>query len=270
MAVLFALTLTAAFFVAPLYWLFSTAFRRSGSLSVPPELLPTEFTVANIVAIATETPFVDTYFVNSVLISIGTVVVSVTVATMAGYALSRYALPHERAIMLSLLFVQMVPVLALVVPLYRLFSVLGLLDTLTVVVIANTALVVPVATWLIKGYYDTVPPSLEEAARAGGASRIQAFRILLPLGRPAIGAAAVYAFVVSWNQFVFPLTFTSSRAVRPIPVGLYEFISRRGVVQWELLGAASLVAMLPVLLVFLVFQREFVVGLAGSGMRGER
>ena len=262
------LTASSLFFVAPLYWVFTAAFKPPGTVDYPPSLVPTAFSLENFLAVATETPFVDTYLVNSVLVSAGTVLATVVVGTLAGYALSRYSIPHERAVLVSLLVVQMVPILAMIVPLYRLFGVLGILDTLTVVALADTMLAVPIATWLIKGYYDTLPPGLEDAARVGGASRFAAFRVIAPLGRPAIGASALYAFVLSWNQFLVPLTFTSRPAVWTFPVGLYGFISRRGVVEWELLGAASLVAMLPVLVLFLLFQRQFLTGLPGSRASG--
>lgn len=268
LAVFTLLSISALFFVVPLYWLFVAAFRSSGTLSFPPELLPTRFSLHSLFTVVIQTPFVDTYLLNSLIVSGATVLLTVVMATMAGYALSRYELPYERTILVSLLGLQMIPILAMIIPLYRLFAVVDILDTLAVVVLADSILVVPIATWLIKGQFDTVPEGLEEAARVGGASRWQAFRILLPLARPAIGTAAIYSFVVSWNQFVIPLTFTSSQGVWTYPVGLFEFISRRGVVDWGLLGAASLLAMLPVILLFVVFQRQFLVGLTGTGIEG--
>ena len=255
---------SAVFFVAPLYWVFSAGLKSPGTVDYPPRFLPTDPSLGNFVAVATETPFVGTYLLNSLFVSVATVLATVVIGTLAGYSLSRYRIPHERAVLVSLLVVQMVPILAMVIPLYRLFGVLGILDTLAVVALADTMLAVPIATWLIKGYYDTLPAGLEDAARVGGATRFAAFRTVAPMGRPAIGAAALYAFVLSWNQFLIPLTFTSREAVWTFPVGLYGFVSRRGVVEWELLGAASLVAMLPVLVLFVLFQRQFLAGLPGS------
>lgn len=255
--------------IVPLYWLFSAAFQSEGALAYPPKLLPTGFSLDALVTVVAETPFVHTYLANSLLVSVATVVLTLGVATPAGYALSRFSLPYERGILLALLLAQLVPLLSVVVPLYRVYAGLGLVDTLAGIVLANAALVVPVATWLIKGYFDTVPDALEEAARVAGATRLRTFRILVPLARPALGAAAIYAFVVSWNQFVIPFTFATRQSTWTVPVGLYEFISRRGVVQWDLLGAASLVAMVPVLVLFVLFQRSFVVGLMGS-RRGRR
>lgn len=260
-AVLAVLLASAAFAVLPLYWLFSTAFAAPGGPSFPPRLVPSAVGVENFRVLAAETAFVGTYLVNSVVVSTATVVLTVAIATPAGYALSRFAIPHKSAVMVALLVVQLMPILAMILPLYRMFALAGLLDTLAVIVLTDTVLVVPIATWLIKGYFDTVPAHLEEAAYVGGATRLRAFRVMVPLARPAIGAAALFAFIQSWNQFVIPLTFTSSSGVWTFPVGLYEFISRRGVVDWGLLGAASLVAMVPVLVLFVVFQRQFVAGL---------
>lgn len=266
--VLASMTLATGFFVLPLYWLFSAAVKPPFTIGFPPDPIPTAFSLRNFETIVTETAFIDVYFVNSLIVAFSTVVVVVLVATPAGYALSRYDLPYQRYLLVSILFVQMIPFLAMIIPLYRMFSVLGLLDTLVVIVLTASANTVPVATWLIKGYFDTVPDGLEEAARVGGASRSQAFRVIMPLAKPAIGAVGIYAFVGAWNQFIIPLTFTSSEAVTVFPVGLYNFISRRGVVNWGLLGAASVTAMVPVLVLFVTFQRQFVAGLTGSEFKG--
>lgn len=267
-AVLAVLLTSAAFFVVPLYWLFSAAVKPPGTLDFPPELLPSRVGFENLLVLLRETEFVGTYLFNSVVVSTATVVLTVAIATPAGYALSRFPFPYKPYVMVSLLVVQMMPILGMILPLYRTFALLGLLDTLAVLVITDTVLVTPIATWLIKGYFDTIPRRLEEAAYVGGASRFRTFRVLVPMARPAIGAAAIFAFVQSWNQFVIPLTFTSSRETWTFPVALFEFISRRGVVDWGLLGAASLVAMLPVLVLFAVFQRHFVAGLVGTTPEG--
>lgn len=266
-AVLFALSVSALGFVAPLYWLFSVAF-RAGELGVPPQVLPARLTVEHLYRVVRETAFVRTALTNSLVVSVATVALTVGIATPAGYALARDDLRYRTPLLVSLLVVQMIPIVAMIVPLYRLFALVGLLDSLAVIVLADTALVVPVAIWLLKGYFETLPGTLEEAALVGGASRFRAFLVIVPAARPAIGAVALYAFVISWNQFVVPLTFTSSAAIRTYPVALYGFISRYGVVDWQLLGAASLVAMLPVLLLFVLFQRWFVDGVISPGYDG--
>lgn len=267
-ATVFTLTAAAILIVFPLYWLFSTAFRSADALSVPPSLIPPQVTLVNLIEIFTETGF-PTYFANSVVVSVATVVLVVTIAVPAGYALSRYDMRYARPLLLGILIVQMIPLIALVTPLYRIFSLFGLLDTLAVIVLTDTILAVPVGVWLIKQYFDTLPAQLEEAARVGGASRLRAFLVVLPLARPAVASTAVYAFVVSWNQFIIPLTFTSSPETWTFPVGLYTLISRRGVVNWPMLGAASLWAMFPLLLVVTVFQRQFVAGLSRGGLGGD-
>jgi len=258
----------AIYFVLPLYWLFSAAFKAPRTIDYPPSLIPEAISFENFVTIATETQFVGQYMINSVLVSTGAVVIVLVLATPAGYAFSRYDIKYKQYLMVAILFVQMIPFLAMIIPLYRIFSVVGLLDTLFVITLLSAANTTPVATWLIKGYFDTVPDGLEEAARVGGASRFQAFRVIVPLAKPALGAVALYAFVGAWNQFIIPLTFISSQSKWVFPVALYEFISLRGVVNWGLLGAASLIAMLPVLILFVVFQRQFVAGLKGTEFKG--
>lgn len=259
LVMLASLTASALFFALPLYWLFTAAF-DPGSIGYPPRLIPRGLSAAKFFALLRETQF-PVYLANSLIVSAATVIVAVVAATLAGYVLSQYEFRHQQALMLSLLVVQLVPIVALIVPLFRLFALANLLNTLAVVALADVMLVVPVATWLIKGYFDTVPDTLTEAARAGGASRTRAFLVVVPLVRPAIGVTALYAFVVSWNQFIIPLTFTTSRATWTFPVGLYGFVSQYGVVDWGMLGAASVLGMLPVLALFIAFQRQFLTGL---------
>ena len=266
--VIFSLVSMSVFFVIPLYWLFTAAFKPPESVGFPPDLFPSTISFQNLNHIIANTEFVGTFLVNSLLVAIGAVILVVVIATPAGYAFSRYDIRYKRTLMVSILFVQMIPFLAMIIPLYRIFSIVGLLDTLIVITLVSAANTIPVATWLMKGYFDTVPDGLEEAARVGGASRFQAFRIITPLAKPALGAVAIYAFVGAWNKFVIPLTFTSSESKWVLPVALYKFISRRGVVEWGLLGAASLIAMLPVLILFVVFQKQFVAGLTGAEYKG--
>lgn len=266
--VLGILLISAIYFLAPLYWLFSAAFRPPRAITYPPEILPSTVSLSNFGAVLVETRFYEVYLVNSLLVSIGTVVLTLAIAVPAGYALSQHEIKYATPVMIAILVVQMVPIVAIVIPLYQVFARLALLDTLTGIILANTILTVPISVWLLKGYYDTVPDELAEAARVGGASNYQTFRVLAPLATPGIGAAALFAFVMSWNQFVIPLTFASSADAWTFPVGLYEFITRHGVVNWGLLGAASLVAMLPVLVLFITFQRQFVTGLVGPGKTG--
>lgn len=266
--VLGVLGISAIYFVAPLYWLFSAAFRPPDAISYPPALVPREMSLANFLSVMETTAFYEVYLVNSLLVSAGTVALTLAIAIPAGYALSQHRIRFGRALLVGILLVQMVPIVAIVIPLYRLFAVFGLLDTLSGIVVGNTILTAPIAVWLLKGYYDTLPDELAEAARVGGASNAQRFRVIAPLASPAIGAAALFSFVMSWNQFVIPLTFATSPGTWTFPVGLYEFISRHGAVNWGLLGAASLVAMLPILVLFIAFQQQFVAGLAGPNTPG--
>ncbi|WP_276270851.1 carbohydrate ABC transporter permease [Haloarcula litorea] len=258
----------AIYFVIPLYWLFVAAFKPPNTIGFPPDIVPSTVSLTNFETILAQTQFVGQYLVNSVIVAGGSAVLVLAIATPAGYAFSRYDIRYKNYLMIAILFVQMIPFLAMIIPLYRIFSIVGLLDTLLVIVIVASANTIPVGTWLIKGYFDTVPEGLEEAARVGGASRFQAFRVIIPLAKPALGAVTIYAFVGAWNQFVIPLTFTNSEAKWVYPVALYRFISRQGVVNWGLLGAASLIAMLPILVLFVTFQKQFVAGLTGAEYKG--
>jgi len=258
----------AIYFVVPLYWLFIAAFKPPNTIGFPPDIVPSTVSLTNFRTILAQTQFVGQYLINSVIVAGGSAILVLAIATPAGYAFSRYDIKYKNYLMIAILFVQMIPFLAMIIPLYRIFAVIGLLDTLLVIIIVASANTIPVGTWLIKGYFDTVPEGLEEAARVGGASRFQAFRVIIPLAKPALGAVTIYAFVGAWNQFVIPLTFTNSQSKWVYPVALYRFISRQGVVNWGLLGAASLIALLPILVLFVTFQKQFVAGLTGAEYKG--
>ncbi|MFC7078057.1 carbohydrate ABC transporter permease [Haloarcula halophila] len=265
----FAVLVSATvYFLVPLYWLFVAAFKPPNTIGFPPDIVPSTVSATNFQTILTQTEFVGQYLINSVIVAGGSAILVLTIATPAGYAFSRYDIKYKNYLMVAILSVQMIPFLAMIIPLYRIFSIIGLLDTLLVIIIVASANTIPVGTWLIKGYFDTVPDGLEEAARVGGASRFQAFRVIIPLAKPALGAVTIYAFVGAWNQFVIPLTFTNSEAKWVYPVAIYRFISRQGVVNWGLLGAASLIAMLPILVLFVTFQKQFVAGLTGAEYKG--
>lgn len=258
------LVLVGSGFLVPLYWLLTAGLGPPGAIGYPPALVPPALTGENLATVATETRFVRVYLPNSLLVSVATAAATVAVATPAGYALARLEVPRTRTVLLGLLLVQMLPVVALIVPVHGLFATLGLLDTLLAIVLADTALAVPVAVWVTERYYAGLPAHLEEAALVGGGDRFRAFLAVAPLGRPAVAAAALYAFVLSWNQFVVPLTLASRPATWTVPVGLYAFVAEHGVVRWELLGAASLLAVVPLLALLAVGGRLLATGVGGG------
>jgi len=162
----------------------------------------------------------------------------------------------------------MVPLYSLIVPLYRIFWYVNLLNSRLGLVIAGTITVVPISIWWMKGYYQTISVSIEEAALIDGCTKFEVFyRLTLPLSLPAIAATSAYAFIISWNAFLIPVTFIFSESKRTIPVGLYWFIGRYGAVQWGHLASAALVSILPVALIFVILRKQLISGLTAGSIK---
>lgn len=213
------------------------------------------------------TPFLQ-YLGNSLLTALGTVALTVVIGLAAAIALSRYRFGGRRVVLMSILLVQVFPAVLLLVPLYAELRAFGLLDTRIGLILVYVTFATPFATWLLKGFMDEIPVELEEAARVDGASSLQMYwHVLLPLMRPGIAAAATYAFIYSWNEFIYAVTFASSTEVRTIPVGLSLFIGE-STIRWELLTAGGVLAALPIILGFMFVQRHLVAGLTSGAVKG--
>jgi ABC-type glycerol-3-phosphate transport system permease component len=251
----------------PLYWMVVVALTPFGfSRAAGSSLIPSTITLDNFTFIFTERPMLR-WLVNSALVAFSAASVSVAVGATAGYALSRLRFSGATVILVVILITQMLPQTTIVIPLYAVFRDLGLLNSLTAVSLAHMTIVIPIAVWLSKGFFDSIPSDLESAARVDGSSRFGAFwRVALPLAAPGLAAIFVYGFVVSWHEFLFARTLASPQELWTASVGLASF---RGeyVSQSEPQMAAALVFALPVVVVFLVLQRQFVAGLAAGGVK---
>lgn len=213
------------------------------------------------------TPFI-TYLSSSVLVAAGTVVLSLLAASSAAISLSRFRFRGRQTVQVGLLLAQLFPAVLLVIPLQAEFRELGLLDSRLGLIVINTTIATPFAVWLLKGYLDSLPVQLDEAARLDGCSSFQIARhILVPLMRPGMTAAGTYIFIYSWNEFLYALTFTQSNATHTIPVGLQLFIGEYQI-RWDLLTAGGVVAAIPVLIGFMLVQRNLIDGLTAGAVKG--
>ncbi len=257
----------AVFTIMPLYWLLSTTFKPSSeAIGYPPTLIPRNPTLKNFNILLFQSKFGFKSYLNSIIISLGATLISTMSAMLAGYGFSRFGFPFKNQILVLILLLQMIPLLAVIIPLYKLFSLYGLYDTRIGLVLVYAVRTVSMNTWLLKGYFDTVPVEIEEAALIDGCSRLQAFyRVSLPIAIPGVAAAAIFAFFRSWNEFMIAMTLTST--VRPYTVELYRFIGEHGDVDWSLLATASFIAIVPVLVLFSFFQKYFIIGLAGGALK---
>jgi ABC-type glycerol-3-phosphate transport system permease component len=256
--------------ILPLYWVFSTTFKSEGeSLQYPPTLIPRQPTLSNLVEIFSSSKvFGVRPFLNSLVVSLGTSALAVGVSFLAGYGFSRYRFPGHDLLLVSMLFINLLPLLATIVPLFRLFTLYGLYDTYLGLVLLHGLRTAPFTSWLMKGYIDTLPLELEESALLDGCSTAKAMRkIIMPLAAPGLAAVAVFGFHTAWNDFTAALILTTSQQVRPYTISLYRFVGEQGQVAWNLISAAAFVSVVPVVVSFGLFQRYFVTGLTGGALK---
>ena len=254
----------------PLYWIFSTTFKSaSETLSFPPSLIPKSFTLANIVEIFTSSKvFGFRPFLNSVIIALGTSLIAVVLSFLAGFGFSRYRFPGRDILLLAMLFINLLPGLAMMIPMFRLFSIYHLYDTYLGLILLHGIRTAPFCAWLMKGYLDTIPVELEESAMIDGCSPRQAMRkIIAPLAAPGLAAVAVFGFRHAWNDFTAALILTTSQKIRPYTVAMYRFVGEQGEVEWQLISAAAFISIVPVIISFAIFQKYFVTGLTGGAVK---
>ncbi|KQR51297.1 ABC transporter permease [Leifsonia sp. Leaf336] len=205
---------------------------------------------------------------NTTIVAVGTVGVSMIVGILGAYAFARLRFRFRQAVLILFLATYMLPQIALLIPLYLILNSLGLLDTVTGLIIVDCSLVVPFVLWILSNYFLTIPEELEEAARIDGTSRLGAlFRVVLPAARPGIFAALMFAFLLAWDEFMYALIFTSSNAAKTLPVAISEFAGRY-TTDFGLVAAGGILAALPPIIVAMVFQRYVVSGMAAGAVKG--
>jgi N,N'-diacetylchitobiose transport system permease protein len=253
--------------LAPFVWMLLTSIKPDGEiLTRTPVLWPREPTLERYGDV------LDAGFAralrNSLVVAGSTTVAGVTVAALAGYALARFRLPLRRFLLLGIMSVQMFPVTVLIIPLFVVMRSLGLLDSWWGLVIAYLSFTTPLGIWMLKSFFETIPPELEEAAMSDGATRMGAMlRVILPLAGPGLAATAIFSFIAAWNEFLFALTFVKEESLRTLPVALQSFVGRSQA-DWGLIMAASVLFTLPVVGFFLAVHRRLVEGMVSGSVTG--
>ncbi len=203
---------------------------------------------------------------NSLVVAVGTVVIAIPMAVCAAYAFSRLQFRFKRAMFQWILLTQFIPAVVIVLPFYIMFRKLGMLDTYLALIVVDLAIVLPYAVWTIKGFIDAIPLETEEAALVDGATRLQLlWDVVVPMARPGILTAAIFCFILTWNEFLFALILTRTKAV-PLSVGIVGFRMERGDL-WELIAATGIIITLPMLFFALAIQRHFTKGMNLGAVR---
>jgi ABC-type glycerol-3-phosphate transport system permease component len=252
----------------PLYWLFATSIKPSDEIfAVPPTLFPEQFTWEHYRNVF-RTSEIPTYFYNSILITALSVIVVLTVASFAAYSMTRYKFRGKVAYFTIILFAQVMPLTTLIVPLYIMWGKFNLLNSYSSIILTYCAILLPMAIWLLTGYFKGVPKDIDEAATIDGCSSLGIlFRMVLPLARSGLVAVGLTVCITVWQEIMISMTFVSTDAMRTLPAGINTFITRSGI-QWGPLNASGIVTTLPVLLIFIVFQKALVKGLTAGATKG--
>jgi ABC-type glycerol-3-phosphate transport system permease component len=246
----------------PLSWALFGGFKSSGELfTYPPSVLPRSWTLQNFVDLFTRLEF-GRYIWNTVVVSAWTVALTLFFGGLAGYALSRWDFRFKDVLLIVLLGLQLIPSTVNIVPYYMIMNHLGLLNTLTGLVMIYTATSIPLTIWVLKGFFDTVPRSLDEAAAIDGCSKWRTYwSVIVPLSLPGLSVAGFLIFVGAWSEFLVPLVLASSKDVAVVSVGLFTFFGPDSQTAYTALFAATLVTVLPVIIAYFFAQRFLVSGL---------
>jgi len=270
------------FILAPIAWLLISSISTDQELvEIPPHWIPQQPYFQDYASLLGAPPpkssslltastiaLFRTGLVNSFLVSLGVTVVCLLFGSLAAYAFARLGLPGGEKVIYVLLLAQMLPVVAILIPLYQVITALGLLDKIPVVIVLLSMFHLPFVIWMLRGYFQTIPRELEEAAMVDGTTRAGAlFKIIVPLSSPGLFAAGVYTFLQSWNAFFIPLIFTSSDTTKTVSLAIALFVGRHDT-DYTLMSAAGVLASLPPIFLALAFQRYLLAGLVSGGIKG--
>ena len=267
----FVRTLGLLFFgiwtILPLYWIVATAIKPDLLIYREPSLIPSQITADHFVFVLSRTPFL-VYIKNSLLVTLVTTSLAMIIGTLAAYAIVRLVFRGREFFARAAVVTYLVPGTLLFIPMFQVIYSLGLIDNIVGLMVTYLTFTVPFATWMMIGYFRNVPGELEDAALVDGCSRLQALiRIMVPIALPALAVVALFAFTLSWNEFLYALVFIGSDSQKTLTVGLIGLV-RGDTFPWGPMMAAALMGALPPTIVYIVSQRWVVSGLAAGSVKG--
>lgn len=258
----------------PIYWMVNTSLKEHTEIfQIPPTLFPHHITFENFSSIlfghvASAVSFL-TFFKNSLLVSVVSVLCTLILATPAAYAFSRINFQAKKRLIHLVLISQMMPVVLILVPLYRTFLKLNLLSTVPGLVLPYLMLTLPFGIWMLKGYFDTIPREIDEAAKVDGCTRMQTMtRVILPNVTPGLTATAIVAFIQCWDEFIIALTIMDKNSMRTLPVGIIQSFVGEFSIKWGEMMAASFIATVPVVVIFIFLSKHLIGGLIAGAVKG--
>ncbi|MDG4774279.1 carbohydrate ABC transporter permease [Solwaraspora sp. WMMD792] len=261
------LVLGGLFAGLPVLWMLSTSLKRNGEVfQSPPQLITEGFSFdayREILGNGTQLRF----FLNSYIVAFAVTILTLLVAILAGYAFSRFRFPFQKTINTVIISVQAVPPITLVIPYFGLIVALGLYDTYAGLILTHMVFTLPYAIIMITAYLNTLPRELDESVKVdGGTGWTALWRILVPVSVPGLVAVGVYTFMISWNEYLFALTLTRTDDMRTVPIGIQLLMGQHSY-EWNQMMAMSILGSVPVLVLFLLFQRRFVGGLTAGAVK---
>ncbi|WP_341718967.1 sugar ABC transporter permease [Micromonospora sp. FIMYZ51] len=261
------LILASLIAIGPIAWVLLSSLKPGYAIQSSELTLFRDTTLANYSYVLTETNF-PRWFLNSVIVAAFTMTIGIFLAATTGYAVSRFNFPGRRPLMMVFLVTQMFPVAILIVPIYTILARLGLINTMPALIVAYLTIAVPFCAWMLKGYFDSIPTSLDEAAALDGCGPFAIFwKVVLPLARPAVAVTAFYTFLTAWGEVAYASAFIQTDNKFTLAYGLQQFVPQFNP-QWEYLTAAAVLVTVPAGLVFFVAQKHLVSGLTAGGTKG--
>ncbi|MEC1525668.1 carbohydrate ABC transporter permease [Neobacillus niacini] len=262
------LSLFLVFTVFPLYWIFVTSLKPSNEMfTIPIQYWPENVTFENYINIIKISNF-DVYIMNSLILSLIAGVISLIIATLGGYVLARFEFKGKTQVIFAFFITQMIPLFIGLAPLYLLMSKLELINRLPSLMLMYTVMMVPFCTVMMKGFFERIPSSLEEAAMMDGCSRITAlFKVIIPVMLPGLAATFIFAFVQCWNELFLAVMFIDKEEAKTIPVAMNSFITKFDI-DWGSMSAATVLSVIPTLLLFAFAQKYIVEGMTQGSIKG--
>jgi multiple sugar transport system permease protein len=268
-ALLIVALLAGALFASfPILWMVSSSFKTNSEIfAYPPRIITESFSFAAYMAVVTD-PEKVRFFINSYLISGLVTAFTLFIAILAGYAFSRYEFRYKKPLSMGIISVQAVPPITLLIPYFGLIVALKLFNTYAALVLTYMVFTLPYAILMMTGFLNTLPRELDEAVMIdGGSSVVALWRVLVPIALPGIVAVGIYTFMHAWNEFLFAVTLTKTMNMRTVPVGIQLLMGQHNY-EWNQMMAMSALGSLPVLILFLFFQRYFIAGMTAGSVKG--